>query len=676
MQFVILFSGRFASLSLPQLRPLPLCLCLTFAEKFEHLLLQLPPSITAVLNPWCGGATLVHVRLEARRINSVILAKAKPCHCLKRGIGSLQGDLTSLRSQHRKKLRRLLLVLLRRHNWAEASGVLSLLHKGTSKEIAISKTRAKFSATLEILRHIKGDSISSKKIQNIYGLWMTKLGPMKNWPMKHRVAVQLEHNLFCLTSKEMDGAYQAALSLMQEHGFEGDPVCNLVVGLTFYELWYSSLPKEMQLDKHNEFGSNVQRDTFKDNMCMSIVDSKGGDAPEGQETNSLVQCDSNTSVRNDKDNMDADADVNQHGEGPMDIDNDPQQKVGPDDCSNSPPSLSTFFVHGLPPCLLPIQLPQLDNLEELYDMHKQLRNDQYNSAVKFLSHAVNSMPPALEAFHPLVQLLLLGDKVKEALDIVEKFSPDSSTVLHLRLKAHLLEHFDGNNHAKLATCFEDILKKDPSCCHSLGWLTNLHRRGDYSTEMLVEMIALNLDAIYAKSNTWRDFASCLLKLSQIEGDRKSWRFRCKWWLTRHFKQSILVSDIASVVEFLFCTSKRVRCTCTNNETHLPSSCFSEGYITAVIRPVVQYGASAVYLQLFEFDRLVMAHRGLGHVGLNYMNRLKKVRRKPCEPHYKAMAFARPLHWMKICKENHYKGLEEPQSLHCGPGSTVCYGPWS
>nr|GLL49539.1 uncharacterized protein LOC109183072 isoform X2 [Ipomoea trifida] len=534
---------------------------------------------------------------EARRINSVILAKAKPCHCLKRGIGSLQGDLTSLRSQHRKKLRRLLLVLLRRHNWAEASGVLSLLHKGTSKEIAISKTRAKFSATLEILRHIKGDSISSKKIQNIYGLWMTKLGPMKNWPMKHRVAVQLEHNLFCLTSKEMDGAYQAALSLMQEHGFEGDPVCNLVVGLTFYELWYSSLPKEMQLDKHNEFGSNMQRDTFKDNMCMSIVDSKGGDAPEGQETNSLVQCDSNTSVRNDKDNMDAD--VNQHGEGPMDIDNDPQQKVGPDgfqpqdvsmhstersehensDCSNSPPSLSTFFVHGLPPCLLPIQLPQLDNLEELYDMHKQLRNDQYNSAVKFLSHAVNSMPPALEAFHPLVQLLLLGDKVKEALDIVEKFSPDSSTVLHLRLKAHLLEHFDGNNHAKLATCFEDILKKDPSCSHSLGWLTNLHRRGDYSTEMLVEMIALNLDAIYAKSNTWRDLASCLLKLSQIEGDSasicfnggdgdgvkpkfsgyisrvpeifitpesgKSWRFRCKWWLTRHFKQSILVSDIAS-----------------------------------------------------------------------------------------------------------------------------------
>lgn len=84
---------------------------------------------------------------EARRINSVILAKAKPCHCLKRGIGSLQGDLTSLRSQHRKKLRRLLLVLLRRHNWADASGVLSLLHKGTSKEIAISKTRAKFSVS-------------------------------------------------------------------------------------------------------------------------------------------------------------------------------------------------------------------------------------------------------------------------------------------------------------------------------------------------------------------------------------------------------------------------------------------------------------------------------------------------------------------------------------------------
>ncbi|VFR00998.1 unnamed protein product [Cuscuta campestris] len=148
----------------------------------------------------------------------------------------------------------------------------------------------------------------------------------------------------------------------------------------------------------------------------------------------------------------------------------------------------------------------------------------------------------------------------------------------LQLKAQLLEHFDRNNYAKLATCFEDILQKDPTCEYSLGRLVCLYQKGDYSTEKLVEKIASNLDATCAKCNIWREFASLLLKLSQIEGDcvsvcaddddgpkqqpsefvssrvpeifiapgsGESWRLRCRWWLTRHFSKSILVSDIAS-----------------------------------------------------------------------------------------------------------------------------------
>ncbi|MCD9561496.1 hypothetical protein HAX54_020623 [Datura stramonium] len=109
------------------------------------------------------------------------------------------------------------------------------------------------------------------------------------------------------------------------------------------------------------------------------------------------------------------------------------------------------------------------------------------------------------------------------------------------------------------------------------WAWFISTSGEYSTEKLVEMIALHLDATHAKCDTWKELAGCFLKLCQCEEDcmsvcantedsekqkfsnrvsqiprifsdyesSKSWRFRCRWWLTRHFSQNILTSDIAS-----------------------------------------------------------------------------------------------------------------------------------
>lgn len=101
--------------------------------------------------------------------------------------------------------------------------------------------------------------------------------------------------------------------------------------------------------------------------------------------------------------------------------------------------------------------------------------------------------------------------------------------------------------------------------------------GDYDTQDLVEMIALHLDASSGPCDTWKELASCFLKLSQCEGDRESvygggnddhsegyldhsnkipdlftngesgraWRLRSRWWLNRHFHKRILISDVAS-----------------------------------------------------------------------------------------------------------------------------------
>ncbi|CAK9182958.1 unnamed protein product [Ilex paraguariensis] len=153
-----------------------------------------------------------------------------------------------------------------------------------------------------------------------------------------------------------------------------------------------------------------------------------------------------------------------------------------------------------------------------------------------------------------------------------------SIYLGCRLKSSLLERFASNNIVEVSTCYEDILNKDPTCSHSLARLASMHKQGDYSSEKLLEMIALHLDATYAECNTWKEFASCFLKLCQSEEDRmsicldgnedghkqkhsyhfngipgmftnsalgRSWRFRCRWWLTRHFSHSILSSEITA-----------------------------------------------------------------------------------------------------------------------------------
>ncbi|KAL8128842.1 hypothetical protein V2J09_017997 [Rumex salicifolius] len=77
------------------------------------------------------------------------------------------------------------------------------------------------------------------------------------------------------------------------------------------------------------------------------------------------------------------------------------------------------------------------------------------------------------------------------------------------------------------------------------------------------MIALYLDAAFGDDAIWREFASCLLKVSQkkdaegscnqnkeihaifVKGVKKnSWKLRCKWWMNRHFNKKLIASEMA------------------------------------------------------------------------------------------------------------------------------------
>ncbi|PWA96875.1 hypothetical protein CTI12_AA035420 (chloroplast) [Artemisia annua] len=186
------------------------------------------------------------------------------------------------------------------------------------------------------------------------------------------------------------------------------------------------------------------------------------------------------------------------------------------------------------------------------------------------------------------QMLLLGDQVKEAIEEVESAVQSSEAALPFRLRASLLEHFSKDDVTKRCIYIEDILKKDPTCSHSLAKLINLHHDvasvltclhwgnhpGHYSVEKLIEMIGLHLDAAYAHSHIWKEFASCFLKLPQCDTNdmlscvnsygesytkrvnnvpdlfrdnlsRRNWRLRCRWWLSRHFTKTRLASEVSS-----------------------------------------------------------------------------------------------------------------------------------
>ncbi|KAL8087838.1 uncharacterized protein LOC141697523 [Apium graveolens] len=521
---------------------------------------------------------------KKRALKGIELSITKPSYNLQRGLGTLSTDLKSLRWLHLNRLSGFLRKLMGRYNWDEVYGVLSVLLKSTCKDRSPARNRTKYLAALELLKHTDGESSVQKKYQHVFETWMRKLSIHKGWQTKDRFLIQLEFILFCLTQGKTEDANQAVIWLMQEREFTDNPISNLVVGLAFCQDWYDTLCKEFPALDLRGFSVPSQSEMSEPALEMSFDNPRSHVAEEFQEDNYTVNY-SDTSIRNDKE-MECDEhkkvsiDAVSHRETPHSF-HRPQSFYVHSDESDEHEEVtfsghaSILYAQGLEPWLLASRvLYSVKSLDEFLDLQKKVHNESYKGALKYLRAALDSTPPTLEALFPLVQMLLLGDKVKEAMNEVEKFTC-SDTTLYARLKASLLEHFDSNNYNYLSTCFEDALKKDPTCTHSLTRLLCMHRQGDYSAEKLLEMVALHLDATYAERNMWKEFASCFLKLSLSEEDRistcfagnneileeqsrnfnrksvivvdsvmgKDWILRCRWWQTRHFSRSILVSEL-------------------------------------------------------------------------------------------------------------------------------------
>ncbi|XP_010913443.1 uncharacterized protein [Elaeis guineensis] len=488
---------------------------------------------------------------------------------------------------NRRRLSGLLKKLARTHNWKEASDVLSVLLRGTPRGSSFAEDRRNFLVAMEIHKRLGETNGYQTKIKKMFEIWMSKLVWMQKNPKK-RHSVQLELALFYLSQGNIQEAHNATKFLIQDQDSASEPTINLLHGMISYQLWYSGLPEEMQI---NDFGIQMPSGTYD----MAIDDgfeesemlesSNDHNAIDIVNANYSSRCASESSVGNEKIVF-----MECKNEMPKGQSSDVRPAhefylIGSEanEGRPTPPNLrshfehsSIFFAHGLDTSLLPIRLMHMDgDLEQSIYSYRRLANDQYEDAVKHLRLALYSTPPLLPSLLPLVQLLLLGDRVGEALDELEKSCNIFDAALPFRLRARLLESFHSSPATIISSCYEEALKRDPTCNLSLERLIKMHKNGNYSTILLLEMMTLHLDAADGKSSIWGELASCFLKLltatisdyedrisANVRRDptsivssgkiptaftkgqaRKTWRVRCRWWLTRHFSKNAYLSEM-------------------------------------------------------------------------------------------------------------------------------------
>ncbi|CAN1793974.1 hypothetical protein LINPERHAP1_LOCUS20170 [Linum perenne] len=532
----------------------------------------------------------LQIKIAERQYKRVLLSLGKPSYVL--GL-----TLRSLRPESRIKLRTLLRKLVRLHDWRAASGVLSVLSRDPQKQSSADIYRFKYWVFLKLLQHMEGDYLSPTTIDSIFDAWMASIGVnvshrrRTNSMLEDQFVLRLESILFHFMQGDVEEERQNVRSLTQEREFEDHPMFNMIIGLMFYQLWYSGISENMQLEHPNQMHHALPLDMEADHTHSDVSASGFGCSAGDSEGNSVafsetksLRCGSDTSVMKNKEVLDGNG-IDSHNENIKAEDGVKQfSKSYPEefqprgfyvdsaDEASYDQADNVYSMPDLPTLDLWLRPIHSDNCE----LGKIIQTDEYNNAVTHLLRAVTSTPPVLAALLPLVQLLLIKNDWKEALNVLDNFCINSSASLPHSLKSCILERIDTDNGDLLARCYEDALKSDPTCNQSLARLVTLHELGIYNSQRLLEMIATHLDASDTVENdTWKELASCFLRVSQLEEDNmsgchyvsgdkpqrcsvsysripgflihgvsgKSWRLRCKWWMNRYFSRSMLASDI-------------------------------------------------------------------------------------------------------------------------------------
>ncbi|KAH7689723.1 TPR-like protein [Dioscorea alata] len=445
--------------------------------------------------------------------------------------------------------------LTKMHSWKEASGVLSILLKGTPRGYSLIDDERSFLVAMELHRQFKSTSHYQTKIRQLFEIRMDRLIWAKKCSDK-KPSIQLELALFYISQGNIQEAHNITKSLPGEMQIKG-------------------FNNQMAFDTHSMPSNGCdETEIFESSNDHYAIYNKN--------SNTSSRFASESSVGNGKVFPGCWSDAKKkpfHDASPTPLfymERSEENSVpGVPDAVHRFLNKSIFFAHDkLDASLLPLKLKHSSIIcEDFIHSHRRSINEYYEDAVKNLQLALHSTPPLFAALLPLVQILLLGDRVGEAFNELEKFSCDRDIVLVYRIKARLLECFCSNQASLISSCYENVLRRDPTCSYSLERLIKMHKIGSYSTFPLLEMIVLNLDATPGNVNVWGELASCFLKLVMtMNGDyedcnstnersikdashknipkafeerhtRESWKLRCRWWATHHFSRKAYMQDL-------------------------------------------------------------------------------------------------------------------------------------
>ncbi|GJN00172.1 hypothetical protein PR202_ga17583 [Eleusine coracana subsp. coracana] len=349
---------------------------------------------------------------------------------------------------NRTRLGRILHELARAHRWREAAGVVSTLLRAPRNPGSFEETRNLFVVAMETYKRLAGNNGAQQgsrsryylRTQKLFDVWMRKLNWLPTSPKKD--LVKLELALFYLSQGNIDNAYNATRALIGREGLQKEPILNLIHGLISYDKWYSGLPKDMQVEEFDVYNESSANSMASDGCEESdFLDNSDENSISVHDT-SLHACSSESSVNN------------------KDIDRKMNTKpffahVKEENESMIDKDFRSIFVNNSdgPTCrldksLLPLRLnPTTEISNDCFDSYwryKSAPNSFYEDAEKCLRLALHSNPPVTAALLPLVQsrflfpafavvqLLLLGDKLKDALNDLERTCNSSSTALPFR----------------------------------------------------------------------------------------------------------------------------------------------------------------------------------------------------------------------------------------------------
>ncbi|CAH2036552.1 unnamed protein product [Thlaspi arvense] len=539
-----------------------------------------------------------------RKFKRTLLCVAKPSYLL-----GILGRRTS-RSEYLKKLPKILLELLRQRNWRDASSVLSVLMQGTMRDGSPAMNRLKYEAHIQIVSHLQPYKNKADEIGRIYDTWIGKIGKqhkefsvIEYCSKASRLTIlslpgNLEQERLLVWFKQichfiehgMDReAYDATTSMMQSRDLGMLPRANLYIGITLFRLWC----RKFQVELHPEDGDcsesissmsesrsnsvtvkcSVRDKTFysvESESEGSVVNESSSSVMNYKRTSHMSNCDSATvmDMKVKLEKIKLEESTQQFIDQPRFYATSEENEDSLKDGVAFDPALIEIL-GDMDPWLLPLSPPKDP------DCYRKMVNDfYYKESVRYLRLTMQSpRHVSLAALHPLVQLLLIGGHVDEAMKVVEEMCNKVHDIKPLRIKAAMMEKFQRKSDM-LAKCYEDILKIDPNCVTTLKKLIGMCIEDVYSRESLIEMIALHVEASFPEPEIWKEFASCLrLFFEDIDEDRMSicldgsgeeriqqtysvrynpnpkmftdtsWILRAKSWLNRHFSPEMLETDI-------------------------------------------------------------------------------------------------------------------------------------